>query len=263
MSKLWRATVFTLFPEWFPGPLGHSVIGRALTNGIASVKPINIRDFATDRHRTVDDSPFGGGAGMVMRPDVLDAALAYEANLDGGQVPSLPEADDRPLLMLSPRGEAFTQSLAHEWAESPGLRLICGRYEGVDQRVLDKWQVREVSLGDYIITGGELAAMVILDACMRLLPGVVGQPDSLHEESFSSHLLEYPHYTRPAEWQGMKVPSVLQTGHHAAIDAWRLAEAEALTKARRPDLWQIYQAERAQSRALSRSLSKSYSPLAQ
>ena len=220
----WRATVLTLFPEMFPGPLGLSLAGRALASSLWSLESVNIRDFATDRHRTVDDTPFGGGAGMVLRPDVLDAAIAAVA-------------DDRPLLCLTPRGVPFTQSDAARLASGPGVILLAGRYEGVDQRVIEARAMREISIGDYVLSGGELPALVVLDACVRLLPGVMGAADSADEESFAANLLEYPHYTRPAEWQGRAVPEVLLSGHHEAVAAWRHAEAERLTRARRPDLW--------------------------
>jgi tRNA (guanine37-N1)-methyltransferase len=220
----WRASVLTLFPEMFPGPLGHSLAGRALAAGTWALEAVNIRDFATDRHRSVDDTPFGGGAGMVMRPDVVDAAIASVA-------------DDRPLIYLTPRGRPFRQIDAGRLAAGPGLVLLCGRYEGVDQRVIEARGFEEVSVGDYVLSGGELAAMVVLDATVRLLPGVMGAAASAEEESFSELLLEYPHYTRPAEWQGRRVPDVLLSGNHAAIAAWRRAESERATRLRRPDLW--------------------------
>lgn len=219
----WRASVLTLFPELFPGPLGASLAGRALGAGIWSFDAINIRDFATDRHRSVDDTPFGGGAGMVMRPDVTDAAVASVA-------------DGRPLLCLTPRGRPFAQADARGLAAGAGVLLLCGRYEGIDQRVIEARGFDEVSIGDYVLSGGELAAMVVLDAVVRLLPGVMGAAESAEEESFSVPLLEYPHYTRPAEWQGRCVPDVLLSGDHGAIAAWRRAEAERVTRERRPDL---------------------------
>ena len=222
----WHATVLTLFPAMFPGPLGQSLAGRALNAGLWRLDVRDIRDAATDRHRTVDDTPFGGGAGMVMRPDVLDAAIG--------------EDDGRPLLYLTPRGQPLQQSRVRALAAGPGATLICGRYEGVDQRVLDARNVEEVSIGDYVLSGGELPALVLLDACVRLLPGVMGANDSATEESFSTTLLEYPHYTRPADWQGRRVPDILLSGHHAAIAAWRQDQAEATTRARRPDLWQAH-----------------------
>src|SRR5271166_4350294 len=222
----WRASVLTLFPEMFPGPLAHSLAGRALQSSIWSLHTVNIRDFATDRHRTVDDAPFGGG-GMVLRPDVVDAAVASVA-------------DGRPLVFLTPRGRALTQCDARRFAAAPGIVLLCGRYEGVDQRVIEARGMQEVSIGDYVLSGGELAALVLLDATVRLLPGVMGAADSAADESFSHHLLEYPHYTRPADWQGRRVPEVLLSGHHAAIAAWRQAEAERITRERRPDLWEAH-----------------------
>jgi tRNA (guanine37-N1)-methyltransferase len=219
----WRASVLTLFPEMFPGPLAHSLAGRALYGGIWSLHAVNIRDFATGRHRTVDDAPFGGGAGMVLRPDVVDAAIASVA-------------DDRPLVYLTPRGRPLAQRDAQRYAAAPGIVLLCGRYEGVDQRVIEARAMQEVSIGDYVLSGGEPAALVLLDATVRLLPGVMGAGASAAEESFSHRLLEYPHYTRPADWQGRRVPDALLSGDHAAIAAWRRAEAERVTRERRPDL---------------------------
>ena len=222
-AMTWHATIFTLFPAMFPGPLAHSLAGKALGQHW-SLDVRDIRAATTDRHRTVDDTPFGGGAGMVMRPDVLDAAIGAD--------------DDRPLLYLSPRGPKLTQDRVRSLAAGPGLRLLCGRYEGVDQRLLDARGAEEVSIGDYVLSGGELPALVLLDACIRLLPGVMGAATSADEESFSAGLLEYPHYTRPADWQGREVPKILLSGHHAAIAAWRREQSEALTRRRRPDLWQ-------------------------
>jgi tRNA (guanine37-N1)-methyltransferase len=223
----WRATVLTLFPEMFPGPLGQSLAGRALESGVWSLDAHDIRAKATDRHRTVDDTPFGGGAGMVMRPDVIDAALADVA-------------DDRPCVYLTPRGRALTQETVRRLVAGPGLVLLCGRYEGIDQRVIEARALEEISIGDYVLSGGEPAALVLLDACVRLLPGVMGAAESADEESFAGGLLEYPHYTRPAEWNGRPVPDVLLSGNHAAIAAWRRAEAEKITRERRPDLWAAY-----------------------
>lgn len=220
----WRATVLTLFPELFPGPLGASLAGRALASGTWSLATVNIRDFATDRHRTVDDTPFGGGAGMVLRPDIIDAAVASVA-------------DDRPILCLTPRGAPFTQADAARLSAGPGAILLAGRYEGIDQRVIDARAMQEISIGDYVLSGGELPALVVLDACVRLLPGVMGAAASATEESFTAGLLEYPHYTRPADWQGRAVPPVLLSGDHEAVAAWRRAEAERITRLRRPDLW--------------------------
>jgi tRNA (guanine37-N1)-methyltransferase len=220
----WRASILTLFPDMFPGPLGHSLAGKALENNVWSLETIQIRDFATDRHRSVDDTPFGGGAGMVLRPDVVDAAL--------DQV-----ADGRPIVCLTPRGRRFSQSDAVRLAAAPGVILLCGRYEGIDQRVIEARTMEEVSLGDYVLSGGEPAAMVLLDAVIRLLPGVMGAADSAMEESFSHGLLEYPHYTRPAEWRGRRVPDVLLSGHHHAVATWRHEQSERITQERRPDLW--------------------------
>ena len=222
----WRASVLTLFPAMFPGSLGQSLAGRALETGVWSLDVTNIRDFARDRHRTVDDTPFGGGAGMVLRPDIVDAAV--------GSV-----ADERPVVCLTPRGRHFTQADAQRFADGPGVILLCGRYEGIDQRVIESRGMLELSIGDYVLSGGELAALVLLDSIVRLLPGVMGAPDSATEESFASGLLEYPHYTRPAEWQGRRVPDVLLSGHHGAVAKWRQAESERITRERRPDLWAV------------------------
>lgn len=220
----WHASILTLFPAMFPGPLGQSLAGRAIETGVWALDVTNIRDFARDRHRTVDDTPFGGGAGMVLRPDIVDAAVASVA-------------DDRPVVCLTPRGRRFTQADAQRFAAGPGVVLLCGRYEGIDQRVIEARGMQEFSIGDYVLSGGEIAAMVLLDSIVRLLPGVMGAAESATEESFSSGLLEYPHYTRPAEWQGRRVPDVLLSGHHAAVAAWRQAESEKITRERRPDLW--------------------------
>lgn len=227
-STPWQVTALTLFPEMFPGFLGQSLAGKALEKGLWSIDTVDIRTFATDKHQTVDDAPMGGGAGMVMRPDVLDAALTATRDKPG------------PLVYLSPRGKVFDQATARDWAKGPGVRILCGRYEGVDQRVLDKWEIEEVSLGDFVLSGGEPAALTMLDACLRLLPGYLGSRESLDEESFESGLLEYPQYTRPAEWEGRVVPDILLSGHHENIRAWRRAQAEAVTKQRRPDLWARY-----------------------
>ena len=219
----WRASILTLFPEMFPGPLGHSLAGKAREAGVWSLDTVQIRDFATDRHHSVDDTPFGGGAGMVLRPDVIDAAL--------DQV-----ADGRPILCLTPRGRRFSQAEAVRLAAGEGVILLCGRYEGIDQRVIEARAMEEISLGDYVLSGGEPGALVLLDAVIRLLRGVMGAADSATEESFSHGLLEYPHYTRPAEWLGRRVPDVLLSGHHGAVAAWRLAESEKITRERRPDI---------------------------
>jgi tRNA (guanine37-N1)-methyltransferase len=228
----WTARVLTLFPEVFPGPLGVSLAGKALENGLWALEVLDIRDFARDKHRSVDDQPFGGGPGMVMRPDVVDAALAAV------------EARPGPVVYLSPRGRLLDQAWVRQLAAEPGVTLLCGRYEGVDQRVLDARGVEEVSVGDYLLSGGEPAALALIDAVLRLLPGVVGNEASLEEESFERGLLEYPLYTRPAEWRGRKVPEVLVSGHHEKVRLWRLAEAERITKERRPDLWARYRAKR-------------------
>jgi tRNA (guanine37-N1)-methyltransferase len=226
----WHATALTLFPEMFPGTLGHSLAGRALRDGRWSLDVLQIRDFAGDKHRTVDDTPFGGGAGMVMRPDVMDAACAA----------ALASGPDRPLVYMTPRGRVLDQPLVRELVAGPGVILVCGRYEGLDQRVIEARGMREVSVGDYVLSGGEPAALVLLDACVRLLPGVMGSATSAEEESFSGEgaLLEYPHYTRPAEWDGRAVPDILLSGHHAEVARWRRGMAEAATRERRPDLWQ-------------------------
>jgi tRNA (guanine37-N1)-methyltransferase len=223
---MWRATVLTLFPEMFPGPLGISLAGRALASGIWALDARDIRDAATDRHRSVDDTPAGGGPGMVLRADVLAAAIdAAEIDLD------------RPRLLMSPRGTPLTQDRVIRLAEGPGPLIVCGRFEGVDQRVIEARQLEEISIGEYVLSGGEIAAMALIDACVRLLPGVMGKIASGTDESFSDSLLEYPQYTRPQTFEGRPIPEVLISGDHARIAAWRRAAAEALTQVRRPDLW--------------------------
>ena len=229
----WRASVLTLFPELFPGPLDISVTGRGLAQGLWEINPINIRDFAPDKHCTVDDTPFGGGPGMVMRPDVLDRALQHSF---GTQKPGA-------LIYLSPKGTPLTQKRVKELAKLDHVGLLCGRFEGVDQRVLDEWDFEEISIGDYVLSGGELAAMVLLDACARLLPGVLKCESSLEEESFSHGLLEYPQYTRPQNWQGRDVPDVLISGHHGKVRQWRHEQACERTRTVRPDLWARYEAD--------------------
>jgi tRNA (guanine37-N1)-methyltransferase len=225
-TTIWRATVLTLFPEMFPGPFGVSLAGRALASGLWALEARDIRDQATDRHRSVDDTPAGGGPGMVLRADVLAAAIdAVEAGAD------------RPCLLMSPRGRPLTQSRVLELATGPGPLIVCGRFEGVDQRVIEARQLEEVSIGDYVLSGGEIAAMALIDACVRLLPGVMGKAESGADESFSDGLLEYPQYTRPQGFEGRPIPEILLSGDHAKVAAWRKAEAEALTQARRPDLW--------------------------
>lgn len=227
---MWQARVLTLFREMFPGPLGASLAGKALREGIWSLEAVDIRGFAHDRHGTVDDVPFGGGAGMVLKPDVVSAALSANA------------APGVPAMLLTPRGRPFAQADARRLAEGPGVVLLCGRYEGVDERVLEAHRLEEISLGDFVLSGGEIAALAVLDACVRLLPGVMGEAESLREESFEDGLLEYPHYTRPATWTGpdgveRSVPEILLSGHHARIAAWRQTMRESVTRERRPDLW--------------------------
>jgi tRNA (guanine37-N1)-methyltransferase len=225
----WRATVLTIFPEMFPGPLGLSLAGKALAEGKWALEAIDIRGFATDKHRSVDDTPSGGGAGMVMRADIAAAAIdAARASMPAGA----------PTIYLSPRGYPFMQEQARELAGGPGVILHCGRFEGIDERVLQARNVEEISIGDYVLSGGEIAAQVVIDAVVRLMPGVAGNDSSLAEESFAQGLLEYPHYTRPREWEGRAIPEVLLSGDHKAIAKWRREQAEKLTKARRPDLWQ-------------------------
>lgn len=221
----WDVRVLTIFPEMFPGPLGESLAGKAAADGLWSLRTVNIRDFAPDRHATVDDSPFGGGPGMVMRPDVVHAALESVAGAPG------------PVVYLTPRGRPLDQETVRGLARGAGMTVLCGRYEGVDERVLEAHAVVEISLGDFVLSGGEPAAIALIDACVRLLPGVMSAEASLEEESFQAGLLEYPHYTRPAEWRGRRVPEVLLSGHHEKIRAWRREQAERVTRERRPDLW--------------------------
>jgi tRNA (guanine37-N1)-methyltransferase len=231
---IWRTTVLTLFPEMFPGPLGVSLAGKALASGLWALEARDIRDSATDRHRSVDDTPAGGGPGMVLRADVLAAAI------DAAEMaPDAPKdrPKDRPRLLMSPRGRPLTQSRVLEFAAGPGPLIVCGRFEGIDQRVIEARQLEEVSIGDYVLSGGEIAAMALIDACVRLLPGVMGKLASGTDESFSDGLLEYPQYTRPQHFEGQPIPEILTSGDHARVAAWRQAEAEALTRERRPDLW--------------------------
>ena len=225
-ARIWRATVLTLFPEMFPGPLGISLAGKALASGIWALEARDIRASATDRHRSVDDTPAGGGPGMVLRADVLAAAI------DASGI-----GPDRPRLLMSPRGRPLTQSRVRDLAGGPGPLIVCGRFEGVDQRVIEARGLEEVSIGDYVLSGGEIAAFALIDACVRLLPGVMGKLESGEDESFSDFLLEYPQYTRPQGFEGRPIPDILLSGDHAKVAAWRRAEAEALTRARRPDLW--------------------------
>jgi tRNA (guanine37-N1)-methyltransferase len=229
MSSPWRATVLTIFPEMFPGPLGLSLAGKALDESKWELGVIDIRDFAGDKHRSVDDTPAGGGAGMVMRADIAAAAI------DAARA-AMPEG--APTIYLSPRGYPFMQEQARELAEGPGIILLCGRFEGIDERVLQARNVEEISIGDYVLSGGELAAQVVIDAVVRLLPGVAGNESSLAEESFAQGLLEYPHYTRPRDWEGRPIPDVLLSGDHKKIAEWRREQAEKITKQRRPDLWE-------------------------
>src|SRR5271166_2061994 len=227
----WRATVLTIFPEMLPGPLAYSLAGKALRAGLWQLETVDIRDFARDKHRSVDDAPFGGGPGMVMRPDVLGAAIVGSGGTG-------------PLILMSPRGRRLDQERVRRLAATPGVTLICGRFEGVDERVLEAHAIEELSLGDFVLSGGEPAAIAVIDACLRLIPGVIGCAETLAEESFAEGLLEYPQFTRPQLWQGRAVPEVLVSGDHRRIGAWRRAEAERLTRERRPDMWQRYLAVR-------------------
>lgn len=231
------ATVLTLYPEMFPGPLGVSLAGRALREGAWSLEAVQIRDFATDKHRTVDDTPAGGGAGMVLKPDVLASCIDHARHLR-------PRC---PVIATTPRGKPVSQTWIRSLAVGPGVTILCGRFEGFDERIFAGREVEEVSLADIILSGGEIAALAILDACIRLLPGVMGAPSSGAEESFEEGLLEYPHYTRPVEWEGRTIPEVLRSGDHAKIAAWRKARAEEDTRLRRPDLWERHRGARAQS----------------
>ncbi|WP_323767261.1 tRNA (guanosine(37)-N1)-methyltransferase TrmD [Antarctobacter sp.] len=231
LARAFRAQIITLFPEAFPGTLGLSLTGKALKEGKWQLNTVPLRTFGEGKHRNVDDTPAGGGAGMVLRPDVMAAAIVTaRASQHAGA----------PLIYLSPRGRPFTQGMARDLATRPGVTMICGRFEGLDQRVIDQFDIAEVSIGDYVLTGGELAAQVMLDAVVRLLPGVLGNAESTEEESFSDGLLEHPQYTRPAEWQGRPIPPVLLSGNHGAVADWRREQSEALTRERRPDLWQAF-----------------------
>ncbi|WP_219893331.1 tRNA (guanosine(37)-N1)-methyltransferase TrmD [Aquisediminimonas profunda] len=241
-----RAQILTLYPEMFPGPLGISIAGRALEEGVWSCQPIQIRDFATDKHRTVDDTPAGGGAGMVLRADVLAAAVDH----------ALTALPDAPLLAMTPRGKPLTQARVRQLARGPGVTILCGRFEGFDERIFEARPIEEVSMGDIVLSGGEPAALMLLDACIRLLPGVMGAASSGFEESFENGLLEYPHYTRPAEWEGRTIPEVLRSGDHAKIAAWRKQRAEDDTRLRRPDLWERHEGTRDQSASGARRKTK-------
>ncbi len=231
------ATILTLYPEMFPGPLGQSIAGRALEEGAWSLETLQIRDFATDKHHTVDDTPAGGGPGMVMKADVLGAAVDA----------ALERQPDAPVLAMTPRGAPLTQARVRALSAGPGATILCGRFEGVDERLFEARAIEEVSMGDYVLSGGEIGALALLDACIRLLPGVMGAASSGDEESFESGLLEYPHYTRPQQWEGRTIPEVLRSGDHTKIAAWRKAQAEAITRSRRPDLWERYSSAPGQS----------------
>jgi len=230
-SQSWKASVLTLYPEMFPGPLGQSLAGKACEAGKWALETLDMREFSSHKHRSVDDTPAGGGPGMVLRPDVVAASL------DAAK----PEGDARPAIYLSPRGRPLTQARVAELSQGPGVVLLCGRFEGVDERVIEARALEEVSLGDFVLSGGEPAALALLDACIRLLPGVMGAEASGEEESFSSGLLEYPHYTRPRVWEDLEIPEVLLSGDHGKVDKWRREKAEAITQERRPDLWSTYQ----------------------
>ena len=229
-SAPWTATALTLFPDAFPGPLGVSLLKTAQDNGIWALETVDIRSFSRHKHRSVDDTPAGGGAGMVLRPDVAAAAIdAVEPDSEGKTA--------RPLIYLTPRGRPLSQTMVREWADGPGVVVFCGRFEGLDQRVIEARAMEEVSVGDAVLAGGEAAALVLIEACVRLLPGVLGDPASTEEESFEGDLLEYPHYTRPRDWEGREIPEILLSGDHGRIARWRREQAEEITKARRPDLW--------------------------
>jgi len=234
MQTCWSVDILTLFPDMFPGPLAHSLAGTALRGGLWRLNAVDIRGFARDKHRVVDDAPFGGGPGMVMRPDIVDQAL--RATIEA-------RADQAPVIFLSPRGRPLDQARVRALADGPGAVLLCGRFEGIDQRVVEAWSMEEVSLGDFVLSGGEPAALALIDACVRLLPGVMGDEQSPEDESFEGGLLEYPHYTRPRVWSEREVPEVLISGHHEKVRAWRQAEAERITRERRPDLWTRYAAK--------------------
>lgn len=235
LKGAWEARVITLFPEAFPGTLGLSLTGKALDLGLWRLQTLHLRQFGEGKHRNVDDTPAGGGAGMVLRADVLDRALRQAAE-------DTPDRARWPVVYLSPRGRPFDQAAARRLAACDGVTLLCGRFEGVDQRLLDHWNIEEISLGDFVLTGGEIAAQAVLDATVRLLPGVLGNQASTEEESFSDGLLEHPQYTRPQVWEGREIPAVLQSGNHAEIARWRRAEAGRITAERRPDLWAAHQA---------------------
>jgi tRNA (guanine37-N1)-methyltransferase len=225
---MWRATVLTIFPDMFPGPLGSSLAGKAAARGLWSLAAVDIRDYTTDKHRAVDDTPACGGPGMVMKPDVIARAIDAVA------------ADDRPRLLMSPRGRLLSQARVRELAGGPGIAVVCGRFEGIDERVIAGRSLEEVSIGDYVLSGGEIAAMAVIDACVRLIPGVMGKEASAAEETFADGLLEYPQFTRPQVWEGGAIPQVLTSGDHGKVEAWRRDEARRITRERRPDLWTAY-----------------------
>ena len=237
LAKAWRAQVITLLPQAFPGVLGESLTGRALKDGLWQLDTVDLRRFGEGKHRNVDDTPAGGGAGMVLRPDVMGRAIDEARS-------TMPPA--APILYLSPRGRPFEQAMARGLATTPGITLICGRFEGLDERVIQHYGIQEVSLGDFVLTGGEIAAQALIDATVRLIPGVLGNADSTEEESFSDGLLEHPQYTRPPEWKGHKIPDVVMSGHHGEIAKWRHAQSQEITKTRRPDLWAAYQKRKAE-----------------
>ena len=236
LARVWTAKVITLFPDAFPGVLGESLTGKALKEGLWQVRPIDLRTFGEGKHRNVDDTPAGGGAGMVLRADVVAAAVDEAAR-------GTPKDKDRwPIIYLSPRGKPFDQATARRFAASDGVTMLCGRFEGVDERVLEEFEIEEISLGDFVLTGGEIAAQAVIDATVRLLPGVLGNAASTEEESFSNGLLEHPQYTRPPEWRGREIPPVLLSGNHGEIEKWRREQSERITRERRPDLWDSYRA---------------------
>ncbi len=243
LAGAWRVKVMTLYPDMFPGILGHSLTGQALQDGLWALDPIDIRMFARGKHRNVDDTPAGGGPGMVLMADVVARAVDFA---DKGE-----SREDWPVVYLSPRGKPFDQAMARRFSKAKGITLLCGRFEGVDQRVLDARNVEEVSLGDFILTGGEIAAQALIDATVRLIPRVLGNAESTEEESFSHGLLEHPQYTRPTEWEGRTIPEILLSGHHANIAKWRAEQSEALTKKRRPDLWRAHIADSVEDQQLS------------
>lgn len=228
---MFKADIISLFPDLFPGPLGASIIGRASENGLWSLNATQLRDFATDKHKKVDDTPAGGGPGLVLKPDILAKAIDHVS----------PKDDPRPRILMSPRGKPFDQQMARDWANGPGVVIVCGRFEGVDQRVIDKRNLTEVSIGDFVLCGGEVAAMTMLESTVRLLPGVMGSAESEADESFENGLLEYPQYTRPAEFEGEPIPEIVTSGDHKKVNQWRQAQSEELTKQNRPDLWGKYQ----------------------